>query len=218
MKTLNLKLSNQKIFIGIAVMMVAFCLSLTIFRFQVTSTKTFLFLNWNLFLATIPLVISSLVSRQNFRGKFPLFILIFSWILFFPNSPYILTDLFHLRARPSVPVWYDLIVIVSFAWTGLIFGFASLMQIEKLMRQHFTPKIVEISIVIFIFLSSFGVYLGRFQRWNSWDIVNRPISLFQDIASRFLFPMEHLRTWGVTILLGILLNLMYASLKFIKKI
>jgi uncharacterized membrane protein len=68
----------------------------------------------------------------------------------------------------------------------------------------------------FLFLSGFGIYIGRFLRWNSWDVINNPVPLFGDIIHRFANPLTHPRSWGLTILLGILLNLFYFSFKFIK--
>lgn len=200
------------------VLMTAFCFTLFIFRYYISDTKVFLFLNWNLFLAGIPLAISTFIVHFKIKSKLSLFILVLAWILFFPNSPYILTDLFHLRPRHFVPIWYDLIVILSYAWTGLMFGFVSLLQIEKLLSEYIDQKIIRIISVFFMFISSFGVYLGRFLRWNSWDILGNPFGLFGDIFNRFFFPFDHSRTWGMTILMGILLNLMYFSIKIFRKI
>ncbi len=123
--------------------------------------------------------------------------IIIVWILFFPNSPYILTDLFHLKMRDSIPVWYDLIVILSYAWTGLICGFISLHDIEKLLSENGKKRMVTGIVVLFLFMSSFGVYLGRFLRWNSWDVFNDPSGLLGDIIIRFINPTEYSGTWGL---------------------
>lgn len=144
-------------------------------------------------------------------------LMVIAWVLFFPNSPYILTDLFHLKVRAGIPVWYDLIVILSYAWTGLICGFVSLNYIEKFLSAYFKKQVINLIVVFFLFLSSFGVYLGRFLRWNSWDILNNPFGLFNDIIVRFIYPLEHTKTWGVTVLMGIMLNFMYFMIKIIKK-
>ncbi|PWW19983.1 DUF1361 domain-containing protein [Chryseobacterium sp. AG844] len=196
------------------IMMTIFCFSLSAFRYYISDTKVFLFLNWNLFLAWIPLLLSSFVLAFNIRSKISLVFIIIIWILFFPNSPYILTDLFHLKARNSIPVWYDLIVILSFAWTGLICGFISLNDIEKKLSYYGKKNSINGIIVFFLFMSSFGVYLGRFLRWNSWDVLNNPFGLFSDIVVRFIYPMEYTKTWGVTLLMGIMLNFMYFTFKW----
>ncbi|QRA42771.1 DUF1361 domain-containing protein [Chryseobacterium cucumeris] len=196
------------------IMMTIFCFSLSAFRYYISDTKVFLFLNWNLFLAWIPLLLSSFVLAFNIRSKISLVFIIIIWILFFPNSPYILTDLFHLKARNSIPIWYDLIVILSFAWTGLICGFISLNDIEKKLSYYGKKNSINGIIVFFLFMSSFGVYLGRFLRWNSWDVLNNPFGLFSDIVVRFIYPMEYTKTWGVTLLMGIMLNFMYFTFKW----
>ena len=199
------------------ILMTLFCFSLSIFRYYMSDTKVFFFLNWNLFLAWIPLIISSFLLIFNIKSKVSIVFAVIIWILFFPNSPYILTDLFHLKARSSVPIWYDLVVILSFAWAGLMCGFVSLLDIEKLLSTYFKRITINIITIFFLFLSGFGVYLGRFLRWNSWDILNNPFGLFNDIIDRFIYPLEHTKTWGVTILMGILLNFMYFMIKMIRK-
>ncbi|MCW1964666.1 DUF1361 domain-containing protein [Chryseobacterium viscerum] len=196
------------------ILMTVFCFSLSAFRYYISDTKVFLFLNWNLFLAWIPLLLSSCILAFNIKSKISLIFIIIVWILFFPNSPYILTDLFHLRARNSIPIWYDLIVILSYAWTGLICGFISLNDIEKRLSEYGKRNSISGVIVFFLFMSSFGVYLGRFLRWNSWDVLNNPFGLFSDIIVRLIYPMEYIKTWGVTVLMGIMLNFMYFTFKW----
>ncbi|MEI7488247.1 MAG: DUF1361 domain-containing protein, partial [Chryseobacterium sp.] len=188
-----------------------------IFRYYLSYTKVFFFLNWNLFLAWVPFIISSFLLIFNIKSKIALAFAIVVWILFFPNSPYILTDFFHLKTRNSVPIWYDLIVILSYAWAGLICGFISLLDIEKMLSSYFKRSTISIIAVLFLFLSSFGVYLGRFLRWNSWDVLNNPFGLFNDIAVRFIYPLDYTKTWGVTVLIGIMLNFMYFMLRAVRK-
>jgi uncharacterized membrane protein len=197
------------------ILMTIFCFSLSAFRYYISDTKVFLFLNWNLFLAWIPLLLSSFILAFNIKSKISLIFIIIVWILFFPNSPYILTDLFHLKARNTIPIWYDLIVILSYAWTGLICGFISLNDIEQRLSDYYGKRnFINCLIIFFLFMSSFGVYLGRFLRWNSWDVLNNPFGLFSDIVVRFIYPLEYTKTWGVTLLMGIMLNFMYFTFKW----
>ncbi|UKB79052.1 DUF1361 domain-containing protein [Chryseobacterium sp. MEBOG07] len=197
------------------ILMTIFCFSLSAFRYYISDTKVFLFLNWNLFLAWIPLLLSSFILAFNIKSKISLIFIIIVWILFFPNSPYILTDLFHLKARNTIPIWYDLIVILSYAWTGLICGFISLNDIEQRLSDYYGKRnFINGLIIFFLFMSSFGVYLGRFLRWNSWDVLNNPFGLFSDIVVRFIYPLEYTKTWGVTLLMGIMLNFMYFTFKW----
>lgn len=192
-----------------------FAFLLTIVRVIFTGSKGYLYLNWNLFLAFVPWLISSFIVIKDVDRKTLLAFLVFSWLIFFPNSPYILTDLFHLNASESAPIWFDLVLVLTFAWTGLLFGFISLMDIENLLTKYSNKKLTMALSVIFLFIGGFGIYLGRFLRWNSWDIFRDPLGLFYDISERFIDPFQHPKTWGVTILLGMLLNMMYFSFRFL---
>ncbi|GAB0156410.1 DUF1361 domain-containing protein [Chryseobacterium sp. Alg-005] len=211
-------IKHQRLEISLLLLlMTIFCFSLSIFRYYISETKVFFFLNWNLFLAWIPLIITSFALIFHIKSKISLMIMMMIWILFFPNSPYILTDLFHLKVRNNIPIWYDLVVILSYAWTGLICGFMSLSDIEKFLSAYLRRPVINFIVIVFLFLSSFGVYLGRFLRWNSWDILNNPFGLFNDIIVRFIYPMEYTKTWGVTLLMGVMLNFMYFMVRGIKK-
>ena len=194
------------------------CFGMSVFRFWFTDTHIFLSLNWNLFLAFLPWVASSLLVLVPALQRYVVITiaLLLFWLLFFPNSPYILTDLFHLRARKGFPLWFDLVIILSFAWTGLFYGFISLLDIEGLLRKYLPPWQTTLLVTVLLFVSSFGVYLGRFLRWNSWDIVNEPTELLYDVGERVLNPMQHQNTWGMTLTMGLLLNMMYWTIKLLR--
>lgn len=186
-------------------------------RFIYTGSFEFLFLNWNLFLAFIPWLITSVIILKELQNKkIILFFMIISWLLFFPNSPYILTDLIHLGMSTKAPLWYDLILILSFAWTGLLFGFISLMDIEKVLENFLGRGKTIFLIISFLFISGFGVYIGRYLRWNTWDVVVSPFALLTDIFTSVTHPASFSRAWGLTLFIGIFLNLIYFSLKFLK--
>jgi uncharacterized membrane protein len=195
------------------------CFGFSIFRFIYTDTKVFLFLNWNLFLAFIPWAVTSMAILKPGiqRYKITIFILLVIWLLFFPNAPYILTDLFHLRLKSAMPKWFDLILILSFAWTGLVFGYLSLWDIEKILSKSLSQIWISLISVCLLFIGSFGIYLGRYLRWNSWDIINEPFNLIYDISDRLINPFDHPRTWGVTLFMGIFLNMIYWTFRLVKK-
>ena len=171
--------AHSKALVVLLSIMTIFSFSLSVIRVLWSNQYEYLFLNWNLFLAFIPLFVSSYIAANKelqFKKRY-LSILLIIWISFFPNAPYILTDLFHLRNRVGVPIWFDLLLILSFAWTGLSFWIISLMQIESLLLKFFKQRIVSALICVIMFACSFGVYLGRFLRWNTWDIITNPVSL-----------------------------------------
>ncbi|MDR0390078.1 MAG: DUF1361 domain-containing protein [Spirochaetaceae bacterium] len=190
-----------------------FCLGISLYRCVYTGTRVFLFLNWNLFLAFVPWALTSISAVKPAIKRSPLraAILLCTWLLFFPNAPYILTDLFHLRIRSNMPLWYDLLLILTFAWTGLLFGFLSLWDIENILRSRFKPVSVRIISMLFLFIGSFGVYIGRYLRWNSWDILTDPVELMYDIGDRFMNPFVYPGSWGMTLFMGIFLNMLYWS-------
>ncbi|NNJ55899.1 MAG: DUF1361 domain-containing protein [Bacteroidia bacterium] len=204
------------------------CLVLSLYRILISETSMFLFLNWNLFLAFIPWALSStlIIYPKLQMKKLAVFSLFGTWLLFFPNAPYILTDLFHLNLNSSMPMWFDLLLILSFAWVGLMFGFMSLWDIEKILTNYWQSsrlkKIVKATIAVplvsmlLLLLGSFGIYLGRYLRWNSWDIIQEPFSIIYDIGDRVINPFSHPRTWGVTLFMWLFLSLVYWSLKLIR--
>ncbi|MBN2893155.1 MAG: DUF1361 domain-containing protein [Bacteroidales bacterium] len=207
------KLNQTILFLALGIISFAI---LTV-RFIYTESITFVFLVINLILAAIPWVISTILiifpKIQNKKIIVILFLCV--WLLFFPNAPYILTDLFHLRLN-HINIWFDLVLILSFAWTGLLFGITSLLDIEEILKKRLNKYFVYIISTILLFIASFGIYLGRFMRWNSWDILNHPQILFFDIFDRLLNPFSHPRTWGMTIFMGIFLNIVFWSIKLLK--
>lgn len=200
----------------IKVMAVSSALSVILlyFRIQWSGSLMFVFLTWNLFLAWIPFLLAFVLSEMNANGtsrikKVGVFA---AWLLFFPNSPYILTDLFHLRLRSEIPLWFDLVLILSFAWNGLLLGYSSLMEIQKVLRTRLSAGIVNFFIAGLLVLCSFGIYLGRYPRYNSWDILTNPITLFSDIFNMILDPMNNTRMVGVTFFFSVFLMVSYWTL------
>ena len=190
-----------------------FSLALTVARIAFTQKNVFLFMVWNLFLAFVPWLLSSFLYFHKIKNNLLCALIIFVWMLFFPNAPYVLTDLLHLRKDLSVPVWYDFIMLLSYAFTGLLYAFVSLNFIEIRLNEKYKPAVIKILVYLMIYVSSFGVYIGRFLRWNSWDVFANPVSLFSDVYERITSPGRHLSAWLFTFLLGTLLNLVYAAFK-----
>jgi uncharacterized membrane protein len=106
----------------------------------------------------------------------------FAWLVFFPNAPYILTDLQHLgNPKPDVPLWFDMLLIIWFAWTGLLLGLVSLFLMHGIVIREF-GRVTGWGFVLAVgVLSSLGVYIGRFLRWNSWDLFLQPLVRISDL-------------------------------------
>lgn len=192
----------------------ALSIILLYFRIQWSGSLMFVFLPWNLFLACIPFLLAMALAEMNNNGSSRIKKLgVFSaWLIFFPNSPYILTDLFHLKLRSEVPLWFDLVLILSFAWNGLLLGYSSLFEIQKVLRTRLSANVVNFFIGGLMVLCSFGIYLGRYPRYNSWDILANPIRLFSDIFSMIIDPMHNTRMVGVTFFFSVFLMVSFWTL------
>lgn len=176
------------------------------------------YLLWNLFLAWMPYGISLLVTHPRFEKGPGYILLLMLWLLFFPNAPYIITDLVHLKPRHSVPYWYDLLLLFWAAWNGLLLGFISLMRIERSLTTKLNYNWVVFTVYLSLVLCAFGVYAGRFLRWNSWHVITAPETIARDIRFIALNPENNLHTWAVTFLLSALMIIGYATLKQLQKI
>jgi uncharacterized membrane protein len=199
-----------------------FAIGLLLVRFLLTSRLTYAFLVWNLFLAWIPLVCAWLVShtQKPVTAWKLVWIPAFLWLLFFPNSPYILTDLGHLTRLTEwtlVPLGFDVVMILTFALNGLLLGFVSLFVMEHVWRQHFSVRVATVFSFVSLCLAGFGVYLGRFLRWNSWDLFHQPGMLARDLFARVANPLSHSRTWGFTALYSGFLICIYVIVRLWKK-
>ena len=176
---------------------------------------TFIFLAWNLFLAWIPYLISLQLEwiSQLKGGKIWIAFALISWLLFFPNAPYLITDLLHLRYRAPIPLWFDMMLFFSFAWTGLILGFLSLQEVQLFLNKRLGRQKSSILVYLSLLLCGFGIYIGRFQRWNTWDVVSNPGALIGDITSILSNPMVHMSTLGLAIVISGLLFLGYFTIQ-----
>jgi uncharacterized membrane protein len=175
----------------------------------------YIFLSWNIFLAWIPYILSSYFEVYKCREKWKQLFLFASWLIFFPNALYIVTDLIHLEESTNVPLWYDAILLFASSFVGLVMAFISLQKVEYFLTGIFSRRTVNLMIPVILFTGSFGVYLGRFQRWNSWDVIHDPLALAIDILSRFVSPVDNYKTWAITIILTALYSLLYIFIKIL---
>jgi uncharacterized membrane protein len=189
---------------------------LVVGRVAMTGRLQFLFLIWNLFLALIPFALSTLlgIAKGPLRTRMLLPVGA-AWLLFFPNAPYLVTDLFHLEPRPGVPLWYDLALILSCAWNGLMLAYASLTDMQRLVQLRLGFWAGWVFAALALLLSSFGIYLGRYLRFNSWDVLANPLTLFYDIVNRVLHPFSFPGTWGVTLVFGLFLLVGYGTVRLL---
>lgn len=189
------------------------CLAMVVLRFFWTSSMGYAFLIWNLFLAWIPLFLALYVRRLERKMKSGILIatVFFAWLVFFPNAPYILTDIVHLYPGKNMGYWYDLVLILLCAWNGLVLGLISLNKMHHFLLRRFKQKISWMCIGAIIVLSSFGIYLGRVERYNTWDIVTNPLQLTIDILHHVIHPLSHPGTLSITAGFSIFLAISYLT-------
>lgn len=160
-------------------------------------------LAWNVFLSALPLLfINEALNFYRKDEKAKSIILTLLWLLFFPNSVYMITDFIHISNdrlvwfeevqkysasggnvyNTDILAWLKFLVIGIGALYGVILGLESLYLFYRAVREKSSLLAACLSVGLVSLLSSFGVYIGRFLRFNSWDILN-PSTLFQGIIS-----------------------------------
>jgi len=184
-------------------------------RVMVTGYTTYLFLVWNLFLAFVPYAITQWLWTHSWvaKNKWKLAALLLGWLLFIPNSFYILTDLFHLDEFDSAPKWFDLLLIFSFAWNGLLLGIISVRKTEMILEIVTGRRFSLLIVFVVMWLNAFGIYIGRYLRFNSWDIVMQPFSLFREMFEVIFHPLRNKMEWGMIAVYAVFMTVLYITMK-----
>ncbi len=195
-------------------LMFVFNIGLLIFRVFYSMEFRFIFLIWNLFLAVVPYFFMEIALKKQ-QNRWTPWLLLGGSLLFLPNSPYIITDLFHLKHQAAMPLWFDTLLVFSFAITGFLLFYNVLQKMHRFLEQRFSNFLTISGVITIIFLNAFGVYLGRFLRFNSWDIISNPWRLAQEILDRFIHPFAHPQTWGVTLGYGTLFLVCYVLVEIL---
>lgn len=221
MNTLKTFLFSKFETIGLLIISISFSIFLLMLRMKLTHSFFFIFLVWNLFLAVIPFCITEYLQIKQEINKFVFAIWFVTWLLFLPNSPYIITDFLHLKLSDTNIIWLDILVVFSFAFNGLLLYYFSVKQMFVLLIKRINKRLLQtIQIGIFI-LSGFGVYLGRFLRYNSWEIVQNPYELLNDIFQIILHPNQNIQAWLFTFGFSVFLGVgfwVFENLKYTKNV
>jgi uncharacterized membrane protein len=175
---------------------------------------SYIFLVWNLFLAWMPYgwsLWAATIQQRYPRDWWRLLAPGALWLLFFPNAPYIVTDFVHLYQRPPVPLWYDIGLLAAFAWSGCFLAVVSLQTMQRLVRLCCGDLLSWLFVGASIGLSGLGVYLGRFERWNSWDVLFYPRAVLVAAARPLLFPLSHIRPLGASAMFAAIMMICYVT-------
>jgi uncharacterized membrane protein len=189
-------------------------------RVWLSQSRNFSFLIWNLFLAWVPYFWSLWalsIHQRAPRRWWALLLPAILWLLFFPNAPYLITDLIHLRQRPEIPLWYDVGLLMSFVWAGCFLAVASLNMMHQIIRGYIGRLWSWMLVMGIMGLCGLGIYMGRFLRWNSWDIFLYPTDILGDIGHRLIHPISHLQAYGVTLLFAAFLFVCYGTFISLKQ-
>lgn len=211
MKIIKLRLNSNIKQNSVLLLMGGFCILLLLMRAKLTDSVFYFFLIWNLFLAYLPLSITSFIidRPQLIEKRWFIIPAFFVWLLVLPNAPYIITDFFHLKRETAVPVWFDVLLLISFSITGLLFGLKSMRQMFYILASQFNYIMVWISIYSVCILTGSGIYIGRFLRYNSWDVLHKPLEMISIIYQSLTTRPECITAWGITLGFGTFLFLLF---------
>lgn len=188
-------------------------LFLFLMRAAESMTDRYWFLLWNLFLGWVPLFFAWVLVRRLKTTRWSGWqnaSLTLLWLVFLPNSFYLVSDLVHLQQTGEVSMLYDAVMFMSFIFNGFVFGFMSLFIVHTAMIRRFSQRAATQLVGLVLLACSFAIYLGRSLRWNTWDVLMRPIDIFVDVSERVIYPSQHPHTFITTTIFFLLLTSTYA--------
>jgi uncharacterized membrane protein len=191
---------------------VAVCAALAVYAL-LTGERHLTFLPWNLFLAWVPYLLSGMVvriARRTPPRRGALIVPTAIWLLFFPNAPYVVTDLVHLKRSPMVFLPMEALLIIGFAAVALALGVRSLYTMHAVVRARWGRTSGRAFVVGVVMLSGLGVWIGRVLRWNSWDALVDPMGSIAWVLRTLMRPWEHLSVLSFSIAYGMGLLVVYA--------
>ena len=170
------------------------------------------FLNWNLLLAWPSLIIAWILKQRVKNSSWlswPSLALTALWLGFLPNSFYIVSDFIHLHSTGEVSLLFDVVLFISYTWNGYMLGFASLYIVHRALLKKVPKREAHVLIGTTLFLCGYAIYLGRYLRWNTWDVVVNPAGLLFDVSERLINPISDPQMFTTTAMFFVLLASMY---------
>jgi uncharacterized membrane protein len=170
------------------------------------------FLIYNMGLAYIPLLLAWWLTYRLQKTawlSFSNILLTILWIGFLPNSFYMITDLIHTSESIGIDLLYNIVLIILCIFNALVAGYISLYLVHWALLKRFYYRNVHIFIALILLICSFAIYLGRFLRWNSWDVIINPAGILFDVSDSIASPSTHPQVFSTTASFFVLLTTMY---------
>lgn len=164
------------------------------------------FLAWNLYLAWIPLVAAFVVVGAERKVALLAGVV---WLAFLPNALYLVTDLVHLS--DGVVLWREVLQFGFAAWTGTLLAVVSLRLVHRRVNHEFGNGAGWVVVVAAVLLSGAGVAIGRFQRWNSWDLLSQPRAVAGGSLAWARSPFADIRLTGVALAITAFFGIAYLT-------
>ncbi len=162
------------------------CLTLSLLRISIEWDMIYLFLLWNLFLAWVPYAIAQ--NLVHVKSKVTYLAALAIVLLFIPNASYLITDFVHFRQGSRINLWFDLVLFFTYAFTGLML----MMYTIDILAKSISIRIGQRTAQTFKFsifpIIGCGIYVGRIERWNSWDVFVHPFSFVSDMLQIIFSP------------------------------
>ncbi len=186
--------SPRRQFVGMLLVATAASILLFIGGVLRNHSWDFAYLMWNLFLAWLPfgfaiwlvqILKRSLWSSWEALGVTAL------WLIFLPNTFYMVSDFIHLGEVKRVDLLYDAVMFSAFIAIAVVLGICSLYPVHAEVRKRFKLLGSSVWLACIFLLCSFAIYLGRDLRWNSWDVLTNPGGLVFDVSDRLMHPAAY---------------------------
>lgn len=199
----------------ITVILFSNAVSLLLFLLRVLGAGNvdYWFMFWNLLLAWVPVAASyylvQYLRKHSWREPWAV-ALTLGWLFFLPNSFYMVSDLIHLKQTGDIGMLFDVVMLVSFIWNGLLAGFISLFVVHKALIKRRGVQQAHLLVAGVLLINCFAIYLGRSLRWNSWDVLTNPGGLLFDVSERVINPFTYPQAFVTTATFFLLLSSIYA--------
>lgn len=189
------------------------CAALYVAGAMANHSLEFGYMLWNLFLAWIPLLLSLALLRllrSRLWSSWEALSLTLLWLLFLPNSFYMISDFVHVQDVARHNLLYDIVMFAACIFTAVLLGFSSLYIVHAELRKRMSLRSSSIAVGIILLVCSFGIYLGRDLRWNSWDVFTNPAGILFDVSDHLIHPLRSGDMFTITLSFFVLLGSLYA--------